>query len=507
MDIATRHILALDQGTTSSRAILFDDSGTIVAIKQQEFQQLYPQPGWVEHDPNEIWQTQITTAQEVLKDAGIRAAQVAAIGITNQRETTLLWDRQTGEPLANAIVWQDRRAASLCDRLRSEGRESLIQQKTGLVIDAYFSGTKLAWLLDHIAEARERAQQGELCFGTVDSWLLFNLTGGKVHATDVTNASRTMLYNIHEMQWDHELLELLHIPPEVLPQVRPSSGTFGETKTSLFGVAIPICGIAGDQQAALFGQTCFEPGMAKNTYGTGSFVLMNTGNAPIISKNKLLTTIAWQMGDQVTYALEGSIFVTGAAVQWLRDALGLIHSAEETEQLASTIDSNEGVYLVPAFTGLGAPYWDAYARGLLIGLTRGTTRAHIARATLESVAYQTYDVLEAMKRDSEVPVKQLRVDGGASGNAFLMQFQADVLQVPIVKPAVQETTAMGAAFLAGLEVGVWPSVDALSALWKQECTFSPHIDGRIRDDLINGWHRAVGRAQGWVQPEVDGHLR
>src|SRR5690606_24989595 len=430
--------------TTSSRAILFDREGRVVAVAQQEFRQRYPQPGWVEHDPEEIWATQLATAQQVLNQAGVSPADVAAIGITNQRETTVLWDRTTGKPVAPAIVWQDRRTAGMCDALKAEGAEAVVREKTGLVLDPYFSATKIAWLLDNVPGLRARAERGEIAFGTIDSWLVYRLTGGRVHATDYSNASRTMLLNIHTLAWDDELLALFgRIPKAILPQVLPSSHIYGETDPALLGAPIPIGGIAGDQQAALFGQTCFDAGMAKNTYGTGSFLLLNTGTRPVASRNGLLTTVAWGVGGQVSYALEGSVFVTGAAVQWLRDGLGIIASAAETEALALSVEDTGGVYLVPAFAGLGAPYWDPYARGIPVGITRGTTRAHVVRAALEAIAYQTVDVMQAMEQDAGVPLRALRVDGGAAVNDFLMQFQADLLNVPVERPAVTETTALG----------------------------------------------------------------
>ncbi len=495
-----KYILALDQGTTSSRAILFDAAGKPVAVAQQEFAQHFPKPGWVEHDPRDIWQTQRDTARAVLEKHGVSAADVAAIGITNQRETTMIWERATGEPIYNAIVWQCRRTAPLCDAIRADGFDAVIREKTGLVTDAYFSGTKVAWLLENVPGARERAEAGELAFGTVDTWLLWNLSGGQLHVTDVSNASRTMLYNIYEGHWDEEILAYLKIPRALLPEVRPSSAVYGETAADVFGAPIPLAGAAGDQQAATFGQVCLTPGMAKNTYGTGSFLLMNTGERGVPSQNGLLTTVAWQLGDGPTvYALEGSVFIAGAAVQWLRDGLQIIKSAPEIEPLARSVESVDGVYFVPAFVGLGAPYWDAYARGTLVGLTRGTTRAHIARATLNAIALQSRDVLEAMRQDSGITLSALRADGGAAANDLLMQIQADVLGVPVQRPQVLETTALGAAYLAGLAVGFWPDVETLSAQWAVQRTFEPQISDQAREDMIAGWQRAVERARGWAQ--------
>ncbi|KIQ54317.1 glycerol kinase GlpK, partial [Meiothermus taiwanensis] len=442
------YILALDQGTTSSRAIVFDLEGRPQAMAQQEFMQHFPQPGWVEHDPLEIWQTQLRVAQEAIQRAGIQPGEIVALGITNQRETTVLWERATGRPVHRAIVWQDRRTAPICDELRKEGYEALFRQKSGLVLDAYFSGTKVKWLLQNVPGLRERARKGELCFGTIDSWLIYNLTGGRVHATDVSNASRTLLFNLHTLRWDEELLGILGLPEALLPEVRPSAGLFGETLPELFGAPIPIAGVAGDQQAALFGQACFSPGMAKNTYGTGCFLLMHTGQERVASQNGLLTTLAWQLeGQPPEYALEGSVFVAGAVVQWLRDGLGIIQSSSEVEDLARQVERTDGVYLVPAFVGLGAPYWDAYARGTIVGLTRGSSKAHLARAALEAIAYQSRDVLEAMKADAGLKLSELRVDGGATVNDLLMQFQADILGTPVVRPQVTETTALGAAYL------------------------------------------------------------
>lgn len=493
----SQYILALDQGTTSSRAIVFDQHGNIRRTAQKEFRQIFPKPGWVEHDATEIWSTQIGVAQEAITGAGLKASDIAAIGITNQRETTVVWDRKTGKPIHNAIVWQDRRTAGFCDQLRAQGHTETFQQKTGLLIDAYFSGTKVKWILDNVAGARERAEKGELAFGTVDSWLIFNLTGGALHLTDATNASRTLLYNIHTGEWDDELLGLLDVPRAILPEVRSSSEVYGETAEGLLGARIKIAGIAGDQQAATFGQACLERGMAKNTYGTGCFMLMNTAQEAVPSRNKLLTTVAWQLGAERTYALEGSVFVAGAVVQWLRDGLGIIRSSGEVEALARTVDSSEGVVLVPAFVGLGAPYWDSYARGTLHGLTRGTTKAHIARAALDSIAFQSAELLEAMGQDSGAPLKELRVDGGASNNDLMMQFQADILGVPVVRPKVTETTALGAAYLAGLAVGYWGSTADITAQWQVDRTFEPNMESAEREALMSRWRKAVQRSREW----------
>ena len=492
--------LALDQGTTSSRAILFDPGGQIVRVAQQEFPQIYPKPGWVEHNPEQIWQTQLSVAQQVLNQAKVTAAQVHAIGITNQRETTIIWDRETGEPIHNAIVWQDRRTARMCDDLKAEGFDRTILAKTGLVTDAYFSGTKVAWLLENVPGAREKAERGQLAFGTIDSFLVWRLTGGRLHITDVSNASRTMLYDIHKNWWSTTITKRLNIPQSILPQVVPSSMVYGETDASLLGGAMKLAGMAGDQQAAPFGQVCFEPGMAKNTYGTGCFLLLNTGDTPVASRNNLLTTAAWKLEHQPEqYALEGSIFIAGAAVQWLRDELQIIKDAAETQAVAQSITSSDGVYLVPAFVGLGAPYWDQYARGTIVGLTRGSGRAHIVRATLESIAYQTRDVVQAMQADSRLDLQTLRVDGGAVRNDFLMQFQADILGVPVQRPAVTETTALGAAYLAGLATGFWASQDEIASQWQVERTFDPAMSETERDTLYAGWQRAVERSQGWEQ--------
>ncbi len=496
------YLLALDQGTSSSRALLFDAEGRIRGFAQRELRQIYPQPGWVEHDPEEIWDSQREAALEALRASGIAPGEIAAVGITNQRETTILWERATGRPIHNAIVWQCRRTAPLCERLRAEGFDRVILERTGLVLDAYFSGTKIRWLLDHVPGARERARRGQLCAGTVDTWLIWKLTGGRVHATDPSNASRTLLYNIHTRAWDEEILRRLDIPHELLPEVRPSSEVYGETERAIFGVSIPIAGDAGDQQAALFGQACFHPGMAKNTYGTGCFALLNTGAAPAPPQNGVLATIAVGLRDGVRYALEGSIFIAGAAVQWLRDGLGVLRSAEEVEELARAVPSSEGVYIVPAFVGLGAPYWDMYARGMIIGITRSTTRAHLARATLEAIAFQVRDVLEAMEAASGVTLAELRADGGAARNELLLQIQADVLGRPVVRPAITETTALGAAYLAGLAVGVWKSTDEIAQHWRMERRFTPQLTTVEREALYRGWKRAVERARRWVEPEA-----
>jgi len=493
-----KYLLALDQGTTSSRAILFDADGQARAVAQMEFEQLFPQPGWVEHRPADIWSSQSAVAAEVLARAGVRAREIAAIGITNQRETTLLWDRRTGEPVGNAIVWQDRRTAGICERLRAEGAGPLIQARTGLVIDPYFSGTKLQWMLDHTEGARGRAERGELAFGTVDSWLIWNLTEGALHVTDVTNASRTQLFDIHRGCWDEELLGLLKIPREVLPEVVPSSHVCGTVGGNSFGAGIPIAGIAGDQQAALFGQACFQPGMAKNTYGTGCFMLMATGTEARASRNQLLTTVAWKTGEELEYALEGSVFIAGAAVQWLRDGLGIIRASGEIEALAASVRDNGGVYFVPAFSGLGSPHWDPYARGAILGITRGTTAGHLARATLEAIAFQSADLLHAMEGDSALPPRELRVDGGAAVNDFLMQFQADVLQVPVVRPRTVETTALGAACLAGLAIGYWKSREEIAARWVVDRRFEPQRPAAEMEELQGHWRRAIERSKEWA---------
>lgn len=491
-----KFILALDQGTTSSRAIVFNHGGDIISVAQKEFTQIYPQPGWVEHDATEIWSTQVSVAAEAVVKAGLSPKSIAALGITNQRETTIVWEKATGKPVGNAIVWQDRRTAAFCDELKKAGHAASIQQKTGLIIDAYFSATKIKWILDHTEGARQKAENGELLFGTVDSWLLWNLTSGKVHATDVTNASRTMLFNIHQLQWDHELLELFQIPAAMLPQVRSSSEVYGETAGNLFAATIPVAGIAGDQHAALFGQMCTSAGMVKNTYGTGCFMLMNIGAKPILSQNSLVTTVAWKIGDEVQYALEGSIFIGGAVVQWLRDGLGIIASSGDVENLAGRVSDTGGVYMVPAFAGLGAPHWNQHARGTIVGITRGTTSAHIARAALESIAFQTMDVLKAMENDAQVSIKELRVDGGATIDDLLMQIQADFIGATVVRPKITETTAMGAAYLAGLAVGYWQNISEIEQQWKVDRMFTPgenNVQERIRE-----WQRAVHAAKAWA---------
>ncbi len=497
----TSYILALDQGTTSSRALLFDRQGTLRGVAQKEITQLFPQPGWVEHDPGEIWSSQISVASEVLGQTGITSRDIAAIGITNQRETTIVWDRLTGKPVMNAIVWQDRRTDALCDRLRANGHESLIRERTGLVIDAYFSGTKIQWILDNVQGVRTRADAGELAFGTVDSWLVWNLTGGRRHLTDATNASRTLLYNIHTGEWDDELLRLFNIPRSLLPEVRSSSEVYAETTTDIFSSPIPIAGIAGDQQAALFGQMCVNDGMVKNTYGTGCFMLLNTGERAPGSKNNLVTTVAWKIDGRTEYALEGSVFIGGAVVQWLRDGLGLIRHASEIEALAASVDDNGGIYLVPAFVGLGAPHWDPQARGIVAGITRGTNAGHLARAALESIAWQVADVLDAMRADSGLAIPELRVDGGASANNLLMQFQADILGVPVIRPHVIETTALGAAYLAGLAVGYWKNREQIRELWSMERRFEPGMPSERVRTLRSGWHKALERSKGWDEPE------
>jgi glycerol kinase len=492
--MTNKYILALDQGTTSSRAILFNHDGDILTTAQKEFTQLYPQPAWVEHDAEEIWSTQFSVMAEVIAKQNITTQQIAAIGITNQRETTVVWNRTTGKPLCNAIVWQDRRTAAFCDELKEKGKAGMIQQKTGLIIDAYFSATKLKWILDNTTGARDQAAKGELAFGTVDSWLVWKLSGGKLHVTDVSNASRTMLLNIHTCQWDAALLELFDIPANILPEVKSSSEVYGKTEHA----SIPIAGIAGDQQSALFGQLCISPGMVKNTYGTGCFMLMNTGEKAVNSSNNLLTTVAWRINNTTTYALEGSIFIAGAVVQWLRDGLQLIRSAAEVENLAKQVADTGGVYMVPAFAGLGAPHWNQYARGSIFGLTRGTTKNHIARAALESIAYQTTDVLKAMESDAGISIKELRVDGGATINNTLMQFQSSILAVPVVRPKVYETTALGAAYLAGLAVGYWKDVAEIQTQWKADKTFTPGLDANAIGQLMRGWQRAVNASIAWA---------
>lgn len=491
-------ILALDQGTTSSRAIVFDHSGLPVAAAQKEFTQIYPKPGWVEHDPEEIWSTQIGVATEVLAKAGLKSTEIAGIGITNQRETTIVWDRITGKPVHNAIVWQDRRTAEYCDRLKAEGTDRTILEKTGLIVDAYFSATKVHWILENVKGARSLAEKGQLAFGTVDSWLVWNLTRGKLHITDVSNASRTMLYNIHRLEWDKDLLRIFDIPESMLPDVRSSSDIYGHT-VGQFSSEIPVAGIAGDQQAALFGQMCIEPGMVKNTYGTGCFMMMNIGSKPIESKTRLLTTIAWKIGNETRYALEGSIFIAGAVVQWLRDGLGIIAKSGDVEALAMQVKDSDGVYFVPAFAGLGAPYWNQHARGTIVGITRGSTSAHIARAALDSIAFQTLEVLQAMEKDSGIEIKELRVDGGATVNNNLMQFQSDLLQASVIRPKITETTALGAAYLAGLAVSYWKNIDEIAKQWQIDKTFVPAMATERTESLVKGWKRAVKAAEAWAK--------
>ena len=488
-----QYILAIDQGTSSSRAIVFNRQGESLAVAQKEFTQHFPQSGWVEHDPQEIWSSEAAVISEVMAGMGISGQDIAAVGITNQRETTILWDAETGEPVYNAIVWQDRRTAEYCDRLKADGLTETIRQKTGLIIDAYFSATKIKWMLDHVPGARQRAEQGRLRFGTVDTWLVWQLTGGRLHITDATNASRTMLFNIHTLQWDEELLRLFDIPRSLMPEVRSCSEVYGHTEATLFGQPVPIGGIAGDQQAALFGQLCTEPGSVKNTYGTGCFLLMNSGEKPITSANNLLTTIALSLGGRVTYALEGSIFVGGSVVQWLRDGLGIIRSSGEVEALAASVPDTGGVYFVPALTGMGAPYWDQYARGIITGISRGTTAAHIARAALEGIAFQTLDIVEAMQRDAGIPLRELKVDGGASRNNLMMQFQADILDTTVIRPRNPETTALGATYLAGLAVGYWDSVETIRQQWIVDSTFTPTPDRQRVEQAVKGWRVAVGR--------------
>jgi glycerol kinase len=492
-----QYILSFDQGTTSSRAIVFDHAGTIVAVAQKEFTQIFPKPGWVEHDANEIWSTQLGVAAEAITKAGLSVKHITAIGITNQRETTVVWDRATGQPVYNAIVWQDRRTAVFCDELKAKGIDKTLKEKTGLIVDAYFSATKLKWILDNVAGAREKVEKGELCFGTIDSWLLWKLTNGLVHATDVSNASRTLLFNIHTLQWDEELLQVFGVPASMLPEVRSSSEVYGHTQNILTSHNIPIAGIAGDQQAALFGQMCTQPGMVKNTYGTGCFMLMNTGEKAVPSANNLLTTVAWKVNGITHYALEGSVFIAGAVVQWLRDGLKIIRNAAEVETLAAGVETSGGVYIVPAFAGLGAPYWNQHARGTIVGITRGTTGAHFARAALDSIAYQTMDVLKAMEADAGIAIKELRVDGGATANNLLMQFQSDLLSTKVVRPKVIETTALGAAYLAGLAVGYWSSTDDIQQQWQMERTFSPLMSEEKRNELSDGWRRAIETTVSW----------
>jgi len=494
-----RYILSLDAGTTSNRAILFNHSGEIVATAQQEFEQIYPHSGWVEHNPETIWQTQLKVAREVIQKTGISPSEIAGIGITNQRETTIIWNRETGKPVYNAIVWQDRRTAGFCDELKAKGLEKMVAEKTGLVIDAYFSGTKIKWILDNVPEVRELANAGKLAFGTVDTWLAWKLTGGKLHITDVSNASRTLIYNIHTLQWDEELLGILDIPNSILPEVKASSEIYGVTSKDIFGVEIPVSGIAGDQQAALFGQMCIEEGMVKNTYGTGCFVVMNTGSKPIASKHKLLTTIGWQIGNEVTYAIEGSIFIGGAVVQWLRDQLGIIQSSSEIEALAKQVENSGGVSFVQGFVGLGAPHWDQYATGAIIGLRRGTGKAHIARAALEAIAFRSMEVIETMVEDSGIELHELRVDGGAAVNDLLMQIQADSIQTKVIRPKITETTALGAAYLAGLAVGFWIDMDDIKLQWQEDKVFQPVSDTAQIRKLIKDWKRAVERSKHWYE--------
>ncbi|WP_326512918.1 glycerol kinase GlpK [Clostridium intestinale] len=492
-----KYVMALDQGTTSSRSIIFNEAGAIVNVAQKEFTQIYPEAGWVEHDPKEIWSTQIGVAAEAMAGLGISSTDIAAIGITNQRETTVVWNKNTGEPVYNAIVWQCRRTSNMCDELKSKGFDKPIKAKTGLILDAYFSATKIKWILDNVEGAREEAEKGNLLFGTIDTWLIWNLTKGQVHVTDYTNASRTMLFNIHELKWDEEILEELNIPVSMLPEVKPSSAIYGYTANGLLGGEIPIAGAAGDQQAALFGQCCHNPGDAKNTYGTGCFLLMNTGEKAVESKNGLLTTIAWGVDGKVEYALEGSVFVAGAAIQWLRDELRMLKTSADSEEYANAVEDTNGVYMVPAFVGLGAPYWDQYARGTIVGLTRGTKKEHFVRATLESLAYQTYDVLKAMEQDSGIELHTLKVDGGACANNFLMQFQSDILGVQVDRPEVIETTALGAAYLAGLAVGYWENKTHICDNWAISKSFEPSMEDNKIEKLLSGWHEAVKRSQAW----------
>lgn len=495
----SQYILSLDQGTTSSRAIVFDKAGKIVSVAQKDFKQHFPKSGWVEHDPQEIWTSQSSVMIQALTNEGIKASEIAAIGITNQRETTVLWDRKTGKSIYNAIVWQDRRTAAYCDELKAQGKAEMIAEKTGLILDAYFSATKIKWILDNVDGAREKAEKGELAFGTIDTWLIWKLTGGKTHATDISNASRTMIFNIHKEQWDEELLSLFDIPKSLLPEVKESSEIMGETAGDILSHKIPIAGVAGDQQAALFGQLCTQSGMAKTTYGTGCFLVMNTGDKPVQSNNKLLTTVAWKVNGKINYALEGSVFIGGAAIQWLRDGIEFFGHAKESEELAISLEDNDGVYFVPALAGLGAPHWDQNARGAFFGITRGTTIAHMTRAALEAIAYQVYDVIKAMEKDNGEPTKELRVDGGATANNFLMQFQADILGCKIQRPKIIETTALGAAFLAGLAVGFWKDEAALKELWESDRSFEPKMDGTKAEKFLHFWHKAVERTKNWAE--------
>lgn len=495
----SKYILSLDQGTTSSRAIVFNKKGDIVSLAQKEFTQFFPQPGWVEHDANEIWSTQLGVATEAILKAGLTVHDIAGIGITNQRETAVVWDRKTSQPIFNAIVWQDRRTAGFCDELIKDGSSKMISEKTGLVTDAYFSATKVKWILDHVPGARAKADNGELCFGTIDSWLLWKLTNGKVHATDISNASRTLLFNIHTRLWDEDLLKLFTIPASMLPEVRSNSEVYGFTQHLLTAADLPVSGMAGDQQSALFGQMCIRPGMVKNTYGTGCFMLMNTGNKPVASQNNLISTVAWQIGNEVQYALEGSVFIAGAVVQWLRDGLKLIQKSSDVEALAKLVDDNGGVYMVPAFTGLGAPHWNQHARGIIVGLTRGTTDAHLARAAVESIAYQTMDVLLAMEADAGLQIKELRVDGGATANDYLMQFQSNILKTTVIRPSITETTALGAAYLSGLAVGYWESIEEIEKYWQPQKTFQPSLAENECRVLKKGWIKAVKAAKAWTE--------
>jgi glycerol kinase len=506
--MAGDYVLAIDQGTTSSRAIVFNHDSATVGETQREFTQHYPRPGWVEHDADEIWDVTLGVMREALEEAGISAGDIAAIGITNQRETVVMWDKETGEPVHNAIVWQDRRGAQICTELSEQGYDEMVANKTGLVIDAYFSGSKVKWLLDNVDGVKERAQNGEVLFGTIDTWVIYKLTGGRAHVTDYSNASRTLMYNIFDLEWDDELLEMLGgVPRAALPEVRPSSYVYGDTDADVFGAEVPVAGVAGDQQAALFGEVAFEKGLTKNTYGTGSFVLMNTGTEPIKSERQMLTTIAWGLGDEpVEYALEGAIFITGAAVQWLRDGLGIIESAEETEELAASLESNDDVYFVPALVGLGAPHWDSYARGTIVGLTRGSSRAHLARAALESMCYQTRDAVEAMEADAGIDIPTFRADGGAAANRWMMQFQADILGTPVEVPETLETTALGAAYLAGLATGFWEDREELKNRWRLRRRYEPQMDEEERERLYGRWKEAVARAKEWAQEAVESPL-
>lgn len=499
MKTEEKFILALDQGTTSSRAIIYNHNGEIVAISQKDFEQIFPEPGWVEHDPNEIWYTQSSVAAESIAKKNLDGTNIAAIGITNQRETTIIWNKETGEPIYNAIVWQDRRTSKYCDSLKEMGYSDMILNKTGLVIDSYFCATKIKWILDNVEGARKQAEEGKLCFGTVDSWLIWKFTRGNMHITDVTNASRTLIYNINTMDWDEELLELFDIPRSILPEVKESSEVYGETATTLFSTKIPIAGIAGDQQAALFGQMCVDHGMAKNTYGTGCFLLMNIGDKPVFSKNNLLTTVAWKINGKTTYALEGSVFIGGAIIQWLRDGLQIISNASESEALSASVEDNGGVYFVPALTGLGAPYWDQYARGAIFGITRGTTKAHITKAAIQGIAFQVYDLIKSMESDVQNSIKELRVDGGASANNVLMQFQSDLIENKVIRPKVLETTSLGAAYLAGLAIGFWKDIDEIKVQWKEDRNFTPEMKDERREHLLKCWNRAVNRTQNWIE--------